>query len=510
MGIWTFDKCKKPNLIYHTTKTSKEVLVVCYRKRSEMKIQLRILGNRVKVSSPTSFIDKSIFQLIDSVSSFYVANYIYTTKFKEGKWDGRRRLFDRRNFTFPLGLLNDVIEKLEEEFIEYEVTDLQSITEDWRSLFQESRVEWLREYQKKAVRDIITQERCILKAPSGSGKTEVAIGLVHSISPPGEPIPTLFLTHRRDLARQTVERFCERIGEKFVGLYGMGSRELKEITIGVVPSVANNLRNLSSFLNQRKILISDECHRASSSNWFKVSMGCSALLRLGMSATPVGRTDGADLLLRAAYGGEVIEILEEDLLAGGYLAIPKSSFHKVSIPAINIGLVNFGDFHSIYHYGISHNDYRNGKILQIVEESLKEKSMILIVVRLIEHGEIISRLLKENLGFEVPFIHGSLSNNDRTAILESYRRREFPVLVASTVFEEGIDLDCDCVVNASGGKSLIRTLQIFGRGMRPGKNKQMEYHDFLDFGHPTLNSHSETRRKSLDDRFSIQSEILEN
>ena len=79
---------------------------------------------------------------------------------------------------------------------------------------------------------------------------------------------------------------------------------------------------------------------------------------------------------------------------------------------------------------------------------------------------------------------------------------EIPVLVASPIMDEGIDISgIHTVVIAAGGKSPSRLLQRVGRGMRTedGKDK-VEIIDFWDTGVKLLQGHSQERKATYEEQ----------
>eukprot|EP00048_Salpingoeca_helianthica_P003780 m.70538 g.70538 ORF g.70538 m.70538 type:complete len:848 (-) comp12894_c0_seq1:20-2563(-) len=75
-------------------------------------------------------------------------------------------------------------------------------------------------------------------------------------------------------------------------------------------------------------------------------------------------------------------------------------------------------------------------------------------------------------GVDARVVHGGTSAEDRTCLVESFRRGQFPVLVNCEVFTEGTDIPCiDCVVLARPTRSGGLFQQMVGRGLRlwPGK-----------------------------------------
>ena len=86
----------------------------------------------------------------------------------------------------------------------------------------------------------------------------------------------------------------------------------------------------------------------------------------------------------------------------------------------------------------------------------------------------------------------------RTEARKDFRTGALEVLIATPIFDEGVDLpELDVIVLAAGGKSAVRLLQRIGRSLRlsPGKTHAM-IHDFLDSGNRYTLGHSMGRLKA--------------
>jgi superfamily II DNA or RNA helicase len=108
----------------------------------------------------------------------------------------------------------------------------------------------------------------------------------------------------------------------------------------------------------------------------------------------------------------------------------------------------------------------------ILEEELtKGKRGIVVFVERIKHGKRLLSELKEK-GWNVVFAYGGRSDMERVGIVESMRKKKYDVVVATTIFDEGID------VSGIGGivfwcsiKSIVRIMQRVGRGVRIEEGK---------------------------------------
>ena len=99
--------------------------------------------------------------------SVKVPNYWFSTKFKNGQWDGSQKFFLRPANTFPTGLLPRVVDFIKEELGEYpQIVDkrvnkdtyvLKEISED----YQISDTKDARDYQVDTINKVITNKVCL-------------------------------------------------------------------------------------------------------------------------------------------------------------------------------------------------------------------------------------------------------------------------------------------------------------------------------------------------------------
>ena len=82
-------------------------------------------------------------------------------------------------------------------------------------------------------------------------------------------------------------------------------------------------------------------------------------------------------------------------------------------------------------------------------------------------------------------------------MLGAFNRMTEGVMLASTIFDQGIDVShIQHLINASGEKSPIKIVQRLGRGLRAdGKGDQVNVIDFMDRTSTILERHSKKRLK---------------
>jgi len=393
---------------------------------------------------------------------------------------------------FPVGLVNYVQKKYNGEIIDTRTPPkLSPIKSPLKaSLF---------DFQNEAVNMAISKTTGILHLPVSAGKTYIAIEIFRRLG-----LKTLYLVPRNELMFQSASKLRELIDAPIeIGLCGDSIIQDGQIVFSSVFS-AHNLD-----LTQFQLVIADECHRAPMKTYFDIVMSCvNAYYKIGISGTVSGRFDEMEILNEACIGPVIYNIGMDVLKKCGLICEAEIIFLESVIPS-SINLYSIPEqyrrryFSQIETACIVKNSFRNNQI-QRVATMFKNKT-ILIFVKRIEHGEILSSLIPDSI-----FCDGSMSISKRMSVLANI---EGKVLIATSIFEEGVDLKVfDVILLASGGKSPISLTQKIGRGLRNRPGKKLYVFDFLDIGGNTfIENMSRSRLKHLQNSdFNVRIQRLPN
>jgi superfamily II DNA or RNA helicase len=153
-----------------------------------------------------------------------------------------------------------------------------------------------------------------------------------------------------------------------------------------------------------------------------------------------------------------------------------------------------GTYAEVYNSYIVRNITRNKMIYDAVDSLVSAKKKVLILISKVEHGQILFDMLKDN--FKVDVLNGTSSSDTRMSAIQDMRDGKTEVLIASKIFDQGIDIpELDALILAGSGKSSARALQRIGRVIRsyPGKKwaNVIEFWDNAKY----LESHSTARLK---------------
>lgn len=428
---------------------------------------------------------------LDDHFAFRKSDFWWKSRAAQFGWDGKTHMFDRANRTIPIGLVRAAAKLLKGWGHKVKVFDRRAPSAI-RIRPETSRLGGgieLRDYQLRAVERAVRMERGIIHGGTGCGKTECAAAIIERL---GRPV-TLFLTGRKKLARQTRERFAERLSVPVDDIGFIQGGQWHNGALPVYVAVVNTLTQ-KKFERDRRIMYQacqlmflDEAHHAGSTMWYRVAMYCRARYRIGLTGTPIGRSDAGDLYLKACTGGVIARIQTKQLIDKGLLAHPTVYFTKIKGRAVQ-PLDN--SWAQVYHHGIVTHERRNNVIVRYAEALQKQRKPTLVLVRELAHGYA----LKDRIAGSC-FVHGGTLDHDLEKTLRSFEAGKLPTLIATSIFDEGVDIPMiSALLIASGGKSMITTIQRIGRGLRKKQeDNRLFVFDFYDRHNDYLRRHSERR-----------------
>jgi superfamily II DNA or RNA helicase len=342
-------------------------------------------------------------------------------------------------------------------------------------------------YQLEAVWAAVNERQGVIKLPTGAGKTVVATLVIRTLNQ-----KTLFLTHKKDILKQTYDRFCLEFGKDKVGLLGDGMNIPGElVTVAMVQTLVKQPpATRLPFLKEMKVFIGDEIHHAGAKTWSTTIKSCKAVYRIGLTATPF---DGPKAMSLEASTGPVIYTAKiDDLADKGYLSRPEVVMVPINKPEVSDRF----DYHQAVELGITENTFRNKRIVNFAGGLVKRGyGPVLVFSTTLKHlGKLMVLSTTKGLNFNV--LSGSDSTDERKRTIERMKDGKLDVLFVSTIFDEGVDIpNVGAVIMAAVGKSKTKLIQRLGRGMRVAKGKNtFLVVDFYDDTCKYLLNHSKKRR----------------
>lgn len=424
-------------------------------------------------------------------TSYFQEGAEFSPAFRKKKWDGRVNLFNRRSKSFPTGLLSTVQRVCKENNVEVTTVDHRitpKIEEDSFDLHGIT-MTGKYDYQMDACVKAVKAKQGILKMATGAGKSNVGVAITKCLG-----VPTLFIVPTRELMLQMRKSYMDLLNihdDTVIGIIGDGEWNPGSwVTIAIIDTLASRLEDEETvmFLSTIDCIILDEAHRSGSNSYYDVAQITPAYYRFGLSATPLDRTDGANLRLLATTGDIIVDIPSKILVERGVIAKADIIFDKITTPVLPKKKF---PYQSVYKVGIVENVALTQKIVDWTVAFRENNLSVLIMVEEIAHGNSISDALwTDSGGSFIPhtFIHGSESSEVRDKALADFSDRKLPVLIASRILDEGVSVNAiDVLILAGSRKSKIKTMQRLGRGLRGTHLLCLE---FCHYTHKYLIAHS--------------------
>lgn len=379
----------------------------------------------------------------------------------------------------PIGFLHDLKIFLDKNHATYKVYDKRAfekteIDDDKIKYCLDYLPEGLYDYQVEAVKEMLANPNGIIKAVTAAGKTEIFISYCKLTQK-----KTLILFARIDLAKQTLRRM-KKAGIDAGIVQGQNIDENHQVVMATVQS-GHKLED------EYDCIIVDECHRANSEQYQELLKNKHTLYRYGFSATPFVKKNKLQTFGVKSFIGDILYTVPADkLMEEGRISKPTIHIIPIKKPT------NIGDL--LWPFcetaGIIENDYRNKIIAEIVNNTQGQK---LILVQKIDHGERLESMINNSY-----FLYGDSKVKEREDFVARFENGEPITIIASTIFDEGIDIkSVNHVFICGGGQSFVKTLQRLGRGLRITETKRtVDIYDFYDYTNPTLKKHSDERIKT--------------
>jgi superfamily II DNA or RNA helicase len=300
---------------------------------------------------------------------------------------------------------------------------------------------------------------------------------------------------------QAADRFELRTPGVRAGRIGEGAWDEGD-GVGVCATFQTIYRGLKRHCKRTKALLEsvvgvvvDEAHTLPAASFFAVLMRCvNAVYRMGVSGTPLARSDQRSLMAVAALGPVVYRVRAEVLIEKGVLAKPTVRMQTVMQQS------DCPTWQGVYGEAVVRSAVRNSAIVACAVKATKPA---LVFIKEVSHGKKLMRML-EAKGLRAEFTWGQHSNDWRTTMIDRLVRADLDVLVCSVIFQEGIDIpSLRSVIIGTGGKSVIAAIQRVGRGMRIERNAagevikdSFEVYDIWDRGNRIMERHARLRLKS--------------
>ena len=427
------------------------------------------LTNILSVSDEPPWFRQNIRQ------SLTVPNPAFVAAEKMGRYTGNLEPYlafykcDRDGIHVPRGYLTQALATARKYRIPCEITDCTTRLPDVEITFTGS----LKPFQRKAVAHLLNERDGVLEAPTGSGKTVMALRIIAA-----RRQPTLIIVHTKELLNQwlaRIETFLS-IPKDTIGVIGGGKKTVgTKITVAIINSLYPMAASLS---HQFGHVVIDECHRCPSRTFGEAVSSLSPHYLLGLSATPY-RRDGLTELINWHLGPttkvDSNSMTDHDIVKTVHVLVRRTNFAPTVDPTLQ---------YSTMLTELCASPSRNWRIARdVVQCAEHRKGTILVLSDRKSHCDLLATLVRQ-AGTPADVLTGSSSKKDRTAIVNRINTGEARVVLAtSQLLGEGFDAaGLGTLFLATPVKFSGRLLQCVGRILRPQEGKQNSLIvDYVDF-----------------------------
>jgi len=412
----------------------------------------------------------------DLIERFTFINPKYLENEKYNRWQGGTRkhlsFYERSNNTLilPRGFARQLVSLCKKHAVPYQGEDSRRNLPPVDFHFTGQ----LRPFQVEAVEAVAARNFGTLSAPTGSGKTIMALWLIAH-----RKQPTLIVVHTKELLEQWVQRIETFLGipSVDVGVIGSGKRVLgSTITVALVQTLYKCADEVARHIGH---LIVDECHRTPSRTFTEAVAAFDCKYMLGLSATP-WRRDKLSRLIYWYLGEKVHEIEKADLIKTGDVLLAEVVVRETDFEPWSDPSTEYTKMLS----ELTEDRQRNLLIAQDVAQEARNGSagICLVLSDRKVHCEELQRVLT-HLGVPSELLTGDLSNRERQRVVEDLNAGKVKVLVATgQLIGEGFDCkELSTLFLATPIKFDGRLVQYLGRVLRPapGKGRAVVY-DYVD------------------------------
>ncbi len=307
------------------------------------------------------------------------------------------------------------------------------------------------EIQEKSIPAILQGKDVIGKSATGSGKTlAFASGIIEKVHK-GQGLQALILTPTRELAEQVAEAF--KLFSKYyqinvLEVYGgvsinpqMRDLEDAEIVVGTPGRILDHLERRTIDLTKVRFLVLDEADRM-------LDMGFIDDVQEIIEHCP---TERQTLLFSATISPDI------ERIANDYMKSPKYVEVASHVDPSKLTQILY--------------DVPNNMKFSLLVHLLKNEhsGLVMVFCNTRRNADLISSNLKR-YGLHAQAIHGGLTQNRRTAIMDEFHSGTTYILICTDVAARGLDIKgVSHVYNYDSPKDSTEYIHRIGRTARAGK-----------------------------------------
>lgn len=443
------------------------------------------LNNYLNV--PTGILDKEI----EALFSIYNPDYLsickrrglrrseypedfIVTKYKEnGVWKTARipeKLFywkrSKGKYRLPRGAFFELKKLLKVKKVKYRLIDK-------RVSFESQNFNFLGKLREEFGQNAVERynlKNSIVEAPTGSGKTVMALYIAAKINQ-----PFIIVVDTKELQNQWVERIRTFLGVPKVQIGHVGGGKIKEdrVTVALIQTLKKNTQILKNY----GLMIVDECHVAATESYGMAVNKFRGKYVLGLSATP-SRKDGKTEVMKWLLGDIRTKVNFEEA--------ERTPASVKFVPTRFNSSLSFQFQYSKALVGLTENRERNQLIIKTILDNLDHPGVHLILSQSAKHLKILMELLPVTNQSYARLLIGSVKDSDRKKIISDMKTGKIKTVFAtSQLLGKGFDEPLLSVLHLTTPiKDSGRLTQYIGRITRIHNDKKkslvFDYYDTLE------------------------------
>ncbi|RQV97150.1 DEAD/DEAH box helicase, partial [bacterium] len=433
-----------------------------------------ILGGQIAV--PIGDLPGVLLRQLKKLATIANPKFFETQALRFSTWNIPKYIFcgenDSEYIYLPRGKLSQIKNLLTENGFDVSIKDIRNENEKLEVSFNGE----LYKHQHTAIQAVKDTDFAVLVAPTGTGKTVMAIKLLTI-----RKMRTLILVHRGTLIEQWIDSLCRFIPEiekKHIGVLGAGRKKLKgTIDIAMIQTLAAK-EDLDDLTGGYDFLIVDECHRIPTPSFEPVLKAIKARNILGLTATPQRKDHFQSIIFMQCgpIGYTVADVHKTNQNRMVY-------FRSTDIPE----LPRDGTIQDMWETLVG-NESRNDFIISDIVNLLRKKKAPLVLSDRIDHIDRLAELLVNYTEAPVFILKGSIGKKEREEIINNCKdlfRKGIPFCLFATgsLIGEGFDFpDFDTMALTLPISFKGRLTQYVGRLHRQStdEKKDITVYDYVD------------------------------